>query len=240
MIRFIVVAFVSILAACSGQGQSRVGNGQPGLNVASAALAGGSPDIALNVADGILARDPTNMPALLTQGDAFNALGRSQEAEASYTKALFSDRGSAEAQIGLARLDLKSDPAKAQALFLSVLQHDPSNKIALNDLGIAYDLQGEHSRAQDAYRRALGADSTMRAAEVNLALSMALSGQPAEAVRLLKPLASDPAAPRRLRQDLAVALTMAGDKQEAAKILSADMTPEQTERALLAYGEFGR
>ena len=80
----------------------------------------------------------------------------------------------------------------------------------------------------------------MRAAEVNLALSMALSGQATEAVRLLKPLASDPGAPRRLRHDLAAALAMAGDKQEAAKILSADMTPEQTERALLAYAEFGQ
>jgi Flp pilus assembly protein TadD len=240
MIRFTLIAMVSLLAACAGHDESRIGNGQPGLNVASAALAGGSPDIALNVANGILAGHPGNVPALLTQGDAFNALDRPEEAEASYTKALASEPGSVEAQIGLARLDLKSDPAKAQALFLSALQHDPGNKVALNDLGIAYDLQGEHSRAQGAYRRALGADSTMRAAEVNLALSMALSGQATEAVRLLKPLASDPGAPRRLRQDLAAALAMAGDKQEAAKILSTDMTPEQTERALLAYGEFGR
>jgi Flp pilus assembly protein TadD len=240
MIRFTLVALVSVLAACSGHDESRLGNGQPGLNVASAALAGGSPDIALNVANGILAGDPGNVPALLTQGDAFNALDRSEQAEASYTKALASDPGSAEAQIGLARLELKSDPAKAQALFLRALQHDPGNKVALNDLGIAYDLQGEHARAQEAYRRALGADPTMRAAEVNLALSMALSGKATEAVRLLKPLASDPGASRRLRQDLAAALAMAGDKQEAAKILSADMTPEQTDRALLAYGEFGR
>jgi Flp pilus assembly protein TadD len=210
------------------------------LNVAGAALAGGSPDIALNVANGILVREPNNVPALLSQGDAFNALDRSEDAKASYTKALASEPGSVEARIGLARLELKSDPAKAQELFLSALRVDPGNTVSLNDLGIAYDLQGDHARAQDAYRRALGRDSTMRAAEVNLALSMALSGRAAEAVRLLKPMASDPNASRRLRQDLAAALAMAGDKQEAAKILSADMTPEQTERALLAYGEFGR
>lgn len=240
MIRFTLVALVSLVAACSGHDEFRLGNGRPGLNVASAALAGGSPEIALNVADGILAGDPGNVPALLTQGDAFNALDRPREAEASYAKALAGAPGSVEAQVGLARLALKSDPAKAQALFLSALQHDPGNTVALNDLGIAYDLQGEHSRAQDAYRRALGADPTMRAAEVNMALSMALGGQAAEAVRLLKPLASDPGASRRLRQDLAAALAMAGDRQEAARILSADMTPEQTERALLAYGEFRR
>jgi hypothetical protein len=34
-------------------------------------------------------------------------------------------------------------------------------------------------------------------------------------------------------------LAIAGDKQAAARILSADMTPEQTERALLAYGALG-
>jgi Flp pilus assembly protein TadD len=112
--------------------------------------------------------------------------------------------------------------------------------VALNDLGIAYDLQSDHSSAQNAYRKALGADPTMRAAEVNLALSMALSGQAAEAVRRLKPLASGPGTSSRLRQDLAAALAIAGDKPEAARILSQDMTPEQTRRALLAYGEFGQ
>ena len=71
-------------------------------------------------------------------------------------------------------------------------------------------------------------------------MSVALTGQAAEAVRRLKPLASGPGTSSRLRQDLAAALAMAGDKQEAARILSEDMTPEQTKRALLAYGEFGR
>jgi Flp pilus assembly protein TadD len=235
MSRLSLILLLSFLSACG----SRPENRQPGLNVASAALAGGSPDIALNVTNGILAKEPKNVPALLSQGDAFNALNRPEDAKASYTKALAAEPGSVTAQIGLGRLDLNADPAHAQVLFLMALRHDPSNKIALNDLGIAYDLQGDHSRAQSVYRRALGADPTMRAAEVNLALSMALNGQAPAAVRLLKPLASDPNASRRLRQNFAAALAIAGDKQEAAKILSADMTPEQTQRALLAYGQFG-
>jgi Flp pilus assembly protein TadD len=238
MLRPMLIVLLSLLGACAGRDQSRIGNGQPGLNVASAALAGGSPDIALKVIGGILAKDPNNVPALLSQGDALNAMGRLPEARASYAKALAADPGSAAAQIGIGRLDLSADPAQAQALFLSALQHDPRNTVALNDLGIAYDLQGQHASAQGAYRRALGADPTMRAAEVNLALSMALSGRASEAVQLLKPLASDPAAPRRLRHDFAAALALAGDKQAAAQILRADMTPEQTERALVGYGEF--
>jgi Flp pilus assembly protein TadD len=230
---------LSLQAACTHHDAALIGTGQPGLNVAQAALSGGSPDIALNVTKNILAKDPNDVPALLSQGDAFSALGRLPEAEASYAKALVADPMSVGAQIGLGRLRLRSDPARAEALFLNALQHDPGNKVALNDLGIAYDLQGQHDSAQSAYRKALGADPTMRAATVNLALSMALNGQAPEAVRLLQPLANDPGASRRVRDDLAAALAISGDKAAATHILSADMTPEQINQALLAYGKFG-
>ncbi len=239
MARIALIALGLLLAACGNRDASQLGNGQPGLSVARAAMLGGSPDIALNVANGILAKDPDNGPALLSQGDAYSALGRSADAEASYTKALAVDSGSAGAQIGLGRLRLGSDPAQAQSLFLNVLQHEPGNKVALNDLGIAYDLQNEHASAQSSYRKALGVDPTMRAAEVNLALSMALNGRASEAVQILKPLASVSGASRRLRHDLAAALAIAGDKQAAAQILDADLTPDQTQRALLVYEEFG-
>jgi Flp pilus assembly protein TadD len=186
-----------------------------------------------------LAKDPLNVPALLSQGDALTALGRLDEAAASYMKALTLDPRSVEAGIGLGRLRLRTDPAEAQLRFLTVLQREPRNATALNNLGIAYDLQGNHASAQSAYRRALAADPAMRAAEVNLALSMALSGQAADAVQLLRPLAADPDASRRLRHDLAAASAMAGDKQAAAQILSADLTPDQVQRALQAYGALG-
>ena len=239
MARIVPIALVLLLTACAGHDNSRAGSGLAGLDVARAALAGGSPEIALNVTNAILASKPDDVPALVSQGDAFSALGRSDDAQASYAKALAGDPESVEAQIGLGRLRLNSDPAQAQLLFLKVLQHDPRNTVALNDLGIAYDLQAKHDSAQVAYRQALGADPTMRAAEVNLALSMALSGQAPAAVALLKPLAIAPDASRRLRHDLAVALAMAGDKPAAAQILGADMAPEEVDRALAAYGEFG-
>jgi hypothetical protein len=34
-------------------------------------------------------------------------------------------------------------------------------------------------------------------------------------------------------------LAISGDKAAATRILSADMTPEQIDQALLAYGKFG-
>jgi Flp pilus assembly protein TadD len=225
-------------AACGTQGTFPGSAGQAGDNVARAAIAAGSPDVALNVSNAILAESPKNVPALLSKGDALSLLGRYDEAQANYALALGADPASVEAQIGLGRLSLRSDAKRAQVLFLGALRRDPNNKVALNDLGIAYDLQGDHVKAQESYRRALGSDPGMHAAEINLALSMALNGRAPEAVQMLKPLASGPNAPRRLRQDLAVALAMSGDKEGAAKILSADMTPEQIQRTLLAYGEF--
>jgi len=229
-----------LAASCAGEGDIRLGRGQPGLNVARAALSAGSPEIALNIANSILATEPRNVAAMLSQGDALSLLGRFNEAEASYAKALSVDPESSDVKVGLGRLRLRSDPAQAQVLFLSVLQREPRNKVALNNLGVAHDLQGEHVSAQAAYRRALGADPAMRAAEVNLALSMALSGKAADAVRILQPLASDPEASRRIRHDLAAALALSGDKQAAARVLAGDLTTEQVEQALLAFGSLGQ
>jgi Flp pilus assembly protein TadD len=233
--RCVTLGFLVLLAACSGHGAGGLSGGQPGIDVADAALRGGSAQIALQVVDAILAKDPGNIRALITQGEALTVLGRMGDAEISFSTALQRDPGSVAAHIGLGRLKLASDPVTAEALFVEALQRDPRNGAALNDLGIARDLQGRHADAQDAYRRALAIDASMSAAQVNLALSMAMSGQSRGAVDLLRPLASNPDASPKLRHDLAAVLTMAGQKAEAARILSADLTPADVERALTAY-----
>lgn len=238
--RFFFIAAMAMLAACSSQEAPRLSNATPGINIAHAALASGSSEIALNVSNGILAKEPRDVPALITQGDALTALGRLEEAEASYGKAVSLDSGSIGGQIGLGRLRLRTDPAQAQTLFLRVLQREPRNKIALNNLGIAYDLQGDHAAAQAVYRRLLGADPTLRAAEVNLALSMALSGRAPEAVQMLRPLAGRFDATPRIRHDLAVALTMAGQRDEAAQVMAKDMTSDQVEQALRGFDAAGQ
>jgi Flp pilus assembly protein TadD len=237
--RFFFTAAMLLLAACSQQEAPRLSNAAPGINIAHAALASGSPEIALNVSNGILAREPRNVPALISQGDALSTLGRLEEAEASYAKAVNLNAGSIEGQIGLGRLRLRFDPAQAEALFLDVLQREPRNKIALNNLGIAYDLQGDHATAQAVYRRLLGTDPTLRSTEVNLALSMALSGRAPEAVHMLRPLAARLDAMPRTRHDFAVALVMAGQRDEAARVMAKDMTPDQLEQALQGFGALG-
>lgn len=222
------------LSACS-QTASDLSAMQPGVDVAQAALRGGSPQTALHLAANVLVHDPGNEAALVVQGDALTELGQFPQARQSYELALQTNPGSVGADIGLGRLLLASDPAGAEARFLRALHHNPRDTIALNDLGVARDLLGNHAGAQRAYSRALGISPDDTDAQVNLALSMAMSGNADQAVRILRPLASDPGASRKLRHDLAAALAMAGDRDAAAQILSADLTPEQVRQALAAF-----
>lgn len=230
--RRIVLFTLLLLNACAGSPQTP---SQPGADLAEAALRGGSPQVALQIASNVLAHDPNDVRALRVQGDALTGLGRLNEAEGSFRRVLQLDPASTAARIGLGRCLLARDPAGAEALFFQASQKDPHNAVALNDLGIARDLQRHHAEAQAAYRQALAADPQMSAAQVNLALSLAMSGQTGEAVRLLRPMTEQPGAPRKLRNDLAAALVMAGARSEAERILSADLTPADIEQALNAY-----
>lgn len=220
------------LAGCSAQGGPK---GVPGTNVARAALNGGSPQIALRVATGIIAQDPQNTQAHLIMGEAYSALGQPAQAAASFQEALRLDPGSAEADVGLGRLRLGTDPQAAERLFLQALDVQPEDTVAWNDLGIARDLQGRHADAQAAYQKALGLDPTMQAAQVNLALSLAMSGQGSRGVAMLRPQATAPGATAQLRHDLAAAMAMSGDTAGAERILSADLPPDQVARAIADF-----
>ncbi len=210
------------------------GAADPGLAVAHAALAGGTPAIALRATAAVLARHPADAAALTVQGEALAALGHPARAAAQFRSALAHDPGARPALMGLGRVLLAGDPAGAAAQFRAVLAAQPGDAAALNDLGIARDLRGRHAAAQAAYRAALAAQPDLRAAQVNLALSLALSGRAAEGVRLLRPLAGTGAAPR-VRQDLAAATAMAGHPAAATAMLTAEMPPAQAAAAVRAY-----
>jgi Flp pilus assembly protein TadD len=236
VVRGVAVGLLVVLCACSPRGVTGVGSGPPGLDEADTALKGGSPEIALQIANNVLSQNPGNGSALATRGEALTALGRPEEAAIAFSQVPPRDPASVSAQIGLGRIKLASDPVGAEAAFLGALSQDPRNGVALNDLGIARDLQGRHADAQTAYRSALGVDPDMRAAQVNLALSLAMSGQSRDAVQLLRPLASKPDASQQLRHDMAAVLAMSGSKAEAEQILSKDLPPEQVQQAMDAFG----
>ena len=226
---------VLALAGCGGPIEREFSKSTPGLNVAEAALRGGSAQVALQVATGVLSSSPNNAEALTIQGDALTMLGRQDQAAASYEQALRSDSDMIRAKIGLGRLRLGSDPATAERLFLEVLGKDPRDTTALNNLGIARDLQGHHSGAQSAYRQALGINPELHAAQVNMALSLAMSGKGAQAIPLIQPLATQPSATRKLRHDYAAVLAMSGRRAEAEAILQVDLTPAEVRQAMAEF-----
>jgi Flp pilus assembly protein TadD len=232
VVRSITLGILLILTACAPQG---LGSDSQAIEAANAALRGGFPETALQIASGIVTKDPKNEAALLTQGEALAALSKPDEAAATFQKALTLNPQSVGAYTGLGRLRLRADPAGAEALFLRALSFEPRNAVALTDLGMARDLQRRHAEAQTAYRQALAVSPEMTTAQVNLALSLAMSGRSKDAVRLLRPLANAPGATAQLRYYLAAVLTISGEKAEAERILRRDLPASEVQQAVKAY-----
>ncbi|HQT46282.1 MAG TPA: tetratricopeptide repeat protein, partial [Acidocella sp.] len=229
-----------LLAACAHSPQPAVPStaaeaGPASLNVADAAIAGGNPTMALSVSQSVLQNDPGNVDALEHEGDAYYALDRCPSAMAAYKLALTHNPSATEAQTGLGRCLLKTDPHAAELAFDAAIQDDPGNADALNDLGIARDLQGNFAGAVDPYQKALLADPSMTAGEVNLGLSLALSGHGPAALQYLGPLATGPNATPKIREDYAAALVASGRHDEARQVLAIDLPPDQVETALNGF-----
>ncbi len=201
-----------LLGACANVGGLGQANAPPSA-AAVTALRDGSPQIAVQIDNAILVKDPHNLAALLNRGDAQTALQQPIAAAESYTYALLADPHSVSARIGLGRLRLANDPSAAESIFRDASQLDPHNATAWNDLGIARDLLGRHRDAQAAYREAIGLDASMRSAEVNLALSYALADRPGDAA-LLQP-----------RLDQAAAHAIGDNRSVGPPALAQDLQP---------------
>ncbi len=215
------IAVLSLsLTACGMLGNTTASRPQVTLNVADAAMASGAPDLALRVADMVLAKHPDSAAALTARGDALYAMGQAELAGQAYRAAVKSDPKFAGAQIGLGRTVIRTDPKAAEAAFLAAATLQPDNTVALSNLGVARDLQKHHAAAQEAYRAALAVDPDMSDARVNLGLSLALSGQAEAAVQILQPLARQPGATQVWHADLAVALAQAGDLAGARRAIA--------------------
>lgn len=233
--RSIVLLSLLWLAACSAGAGSGYGGGRLGVNVADAALAGGAPATALGVARSILADAPNDAAALLRQGEAQYELGQTAAAEVSFRRALALRPADLRAELGLARVQLQSDPAAAASLLVSILRQQPENTAALTDLGVARDLQGRSAEAQSLYRKALALAPTLASAQTDLGLSLALSGQAEEGVAILQHIAAGENATPRQRQDLAAALALAGNTRDATDLLRSELPQSQVAEAIGSY-----
>lgn len=129
------------------------------------------------------------------RASALYSLNAPTEAEAAYRRLLQLDPADTAARFGLGRTLLRSDPAAAEAEFLAVLDREPANGPALNDLGIARDLQGRHEDAQQAYRQAMILEPNDTGARTNLDMSLGLSRLGMNAVPLRQAMAPPPEVP---------------------------------------------
>ena len=235
MRRVILVLMVG-LAGC-GSDKSLFGSrdGATPSRLADTAMNAGSPAVALQALDGIIANDPRNTDALLRQGRAHLMLGNKVAAEASFRRALAVDGGLVEAKLGLAKVLMGSNAAEAETMFRAIVESDPKNVTALNNLGVSRDLQGKHALAQDAYRQALEVSPGLASARQNLGLSLAVSGKPEEGVEMLGQMAQDGGNNRRARDNLAVALALTGRTAEAGRVLQEELSPADTTKALAGF-----
>ena len=239
--RILTLLLIATLAGCAAQteGQSVAtsadGSYSP-LKIADVALAQNAPTVALRATEGVLAADPRNTGALLRQGKAQALLGNNAGAETSYRRALTIDGHLDEARLGLARIWLRTDPVQAEKMLLEVLDRDPRNTAALNNLGVCRDLQGKHAEAQEAYRRALEVQPGLASARENLGLSLALSGNAQEGAKMLDQVAQeDGPADRKARDNWAVALTLSGHAVEAGQVLQEELSQPDASKALAGY-----
>jgi Tfp pilus assembly protein PilF len=238
------LSILLLMAGLAGCGSQQATSGSPtgeaaNLRIADAALASGTPAVALQALGGILASQPANTDALLRQARAYVMLGNTLSAESSYRRALAANDRLAEARIGLAKCVLGSNPAQAEQLFSDALARDRKNAALLNNIGIARDLQGQHERAQEAYRRALEIVPDLASARTNLGLSLSISGRPEEGAAMLGQLAGNGGSDRRTRDNFAVALALSGRSGEAGRVLQEELSAADTNRALAGFRALG-
>ncbi|HEY1412407.1 MAG TPA: tetratricopeptide repeat protein, partial [Rhodopila sp.] len=175
VLRTLATTSAMALAGCSLFQQDQPHEARISLHLADTALAAGAPTLALRVADIVLENRPNDVAAMVAKADALYALGSVDAARDEYSKAVAIQPANVNAQIGLGRTLVKSDPHAAERAFQAALAHRPNSEPALNDLGIALDLQGRHVEAQKAYRQALTVSPDNSDVRTNLNLSVALA-----------------------------------------------------------------
>lgn len=168
---------ILLLSACNTVQRPVSQSDHPTLRVADAALASGSPEIAVNVARGVLARDAYNIPAQLMLAQAFYTLKLYPESEAAFKVVLKLRSDDAAANLGLGRIKLSQEDFPAAEMYFRRAVQQKLLPETLSNLGVALDLQNRHAEAQAEYQRALAIDPTSAATQANLALSLTRSSE---------------------------------------------------------------
>ena len=174
---------------------------QKDLLTAHVELDNGAPMPALRILRRYISNHPEDVPTLIELARANLQLRRFQPAILLYQDALRRDPSNIEAQKGLARVMLHTNPQEALKELKNLSLQAPRNAKVWVDLGIAYDTVGNHKAAQEAYYQAMKLNPLLIPAQVNLSLSYVLSGNYDLAYQTLYPLAVSGDATPRIRAD---------------------------------------
>ncbi len=204
------------------------------LRLAAAARSTGQHEAALGIYRNLLKAEPAAVDIQAALAETYFEQGQHPRALAAYNQALADGAAPptvlAAAMIGRGRTLLAmSQPAAAEADFLSALAIAPANPVALNGQAVAADMQGRHGEAQRLYREALAVDPGNERVRSNLGLSYALAARFDDAVAELAPLTASANRAPKARHNLALAFGLMGRGEQAKQLTGGDLDQKTTE-----------
>jgi Flp pilus assembly protein TadD len=217
------------VTGCALSGSQSVGY-QARVDVAQRMLLSGQYESGYKLLEEVSRDHGGQSDALLSIGDAYLRGGAFFKARSTFQQA--SRNGApTKGELGMGRVALaENKPKLAFAKFNSVLAADPTNEIAMNGLGVAFDLNGEHKRAVAEYTKLLMINSTNMDALNNLALSYAIGGSGQEAVTILRDLTRSQLNDVNLRHNLAIAYYVTGQEKVAYKLVTSEISESEAKQ----------
>ncbi|MEM6857261.1 MAG: tetratricopeptide repeat protein [Pseudomonadota bacterium] len=183
-----------------------------------------------------LAKQPSNMAALIEAGDAALAVGDLNAALGFYQRAREIERENVWAALGLGKVYLRSGrPVTALQMFDLAKEAGAVLRAVRSDKALALDMVGQQREAKTAYLQVLEASPTDNEARRRLAISYAISADSAAFETTLRPLIE--------RRDFAAfrarafGLAILGEQARAAAITEAVM-PRSLADKITPYLEF--
>ena len=131
--------------------------------------------------------------------DASKTAALGQQTRSFYERAIAQNPNLLSAKANLAMTYVSTDtPMQGIMLLREVLQQDPTNELALFNMGLLSMRSGQYSRAIDRFRQILVNNPTSRKAQFYLGISLAEAGQQAEAKQVLAQVKSQEKDPQIL------------------------------------------
>jgi Flp pilus assembly protein TadD len=231
------LGLATLVVACTGIDPNPKGDSyNAAVRQADEARQAGNFDAAIPLYGRALQSNPQGTEAKLGLGQAFLAIGASDEAAAQFRDVLAKHENNMAARRGLAAALIgMENPILAEEQLNLILQSDPNDYRALNVLGVALDMQGRHAEAQANYRHAIELAPDYLPTRSNFGLSLAITGPAQDAIAQLAPIASSRASDARIRQNLAFAYVMAGEFEQALQLSRHDLDERSAQRQLYYY-----